>query len=1145
MNLFDYAAAGQPAAMECAQDGLRLRKLEVYNWGTFDQKIWSFAPNGETTLLTGDSGSGKSTLVDALITLLVSPRKTQYNKAADASAKERSVTSYVRGYYGRKYAYEGKGKPEALRDGNQYSVLLAMMADAASGKVVTLAMFFWFKEQQIIPERFYVVAQQELFIAQDFSGFSGNVKQLRAALSEKGCEVFQDYNHYAACFQKELGGLTPQAIDLFQQTISMKKVDALTEFVRDNMLEETDIAQEIQKLLKHYFSLDSAYEAVQRAQRQVQRLQPICTNGTQYVLRKAALAAVTQGQAALEYWYAKQKETLYVQKVSELDVQRLEAEQQLKCAQLKLKKLEQDIKQLEQEIYKNGGAALENLKLEFQRKAETQRQRFANATRYEQNAFRLEMELPRAHAGFVQNQNKADILRHQLPEQARLAQNQLTEISVQLEKGRAGQKETEQELVSLRGRTSNIPATLIALRSQLCTALSISQDQLPFAGELLEVKESENEWEGAIERLLHSFALSLLVPEAHYARVGHWVDEHHLGQRLVYFAVRSQQRELPQLHPYAVATKLEVKQQTVFTKWLTCELAHHFSHVCCNEFALFQQEKRAITKAGQIKSAARHEKDDRRKLLDPTQYVLGFSNQKKIEALVAQEMRVTAALEQIETEKQKAEEWVTAIADQKSALEGLYSFADFSEIDTQSVADEMQDLRKKIEEIETAKDSVLSILSKQKNEAEAEKEKQETLVSNCNGHFYTLINALENKQREQAENNKKIETETAAEKAAYPYLEQNKTRFLGDVVLGLQNSDAQERRYARALQDEQGRIQKKLDALMPEIEKGMALFRRDFPNEVRDTDDTVESLPEYHSMLEQLNRDDLPRYEADFKDRLTSQMINQIALFHTTLKQQHEFVKRRIDDINKSLYEIDYNPHRFIRLNCEESADSEIKAFRTQLKACTEDSTHGFEDEALAKARFLQIKEIIERFQGREKETEADKKWTKKVTDVRNWFVFSASERWRQDGEEYEHYADSDGKSGGQKEKLAYTILAASLVYNYGLQQDYIDRPSFRLVVIDEAFLKSSDDSAKYGLQLFQKLQFQMVIVTPLLKISTIEPFIAHVGFVSHNDLTHRSTLSNISIEVYQQKRKAWEAQHFVELDGQQSNQSEAFAAME
>ena len=51
--------------------GYRLHRLEVFNWGTFDKRVWRLSPEGETALLTGDIGSGKSTLVDALTTLLL------------------------------------------------------------------------------------------------------------------------------------------------------------------------------------------------------------------------------------------------------------------------------------------------------------------------------------------------------------------------------------------------------------------------------------------------------------------------------------------------------------------------------------------------------------------------------------------------------------------------------------------------------------------------------------------------------------------------------------------------------------------------------------------------------------------------------------------------------------------------------------------------------------------------------------------------------------------------------------------------------------------------------------------------------------------------------------------------------------------
>jgi uncharacterized protein YPO0396 len=48
--------------------GVRLQRLEVLNWGTFDEHPWALTPNGNNTLLTGDIGSGKSTLVDAITT---------------------------------------------------------------------------------------------------------------------------------------------------------------------------------------------------------------------------------------------------------------------------------------------------------------------------------------------------------------------------------------------------------------------------------------------------------------------------------------------------------------------------------------------------------------------------------------------------------------------------------------------------------------------------------------------------------------------------------------------------------------------------------------------------------------------------------------------------------------------------------------------------------------------------------------------------------------------------------------------------------------------------------------------------------------------------------------------------------------------
>ena len=263
-------------------------------------------------------------------------------------------------------------------------------------------------------------------------------------------------------------------------------------------------------------------------------------------------------------------------------------------------------------------------------------------------------------------------------------------------------------------------------------------------------------------------------------------------------------------------------------------------------------------------------------------------------------------------------------------------------------------------------------------------------------------------------------------------------------------------------------------------------------------------------ILNKLLKDDLPKYEEKFKEELQENIFRHIISFRENLTRQETTIKDKIKEINESLYSIDYSRGRYIKLIQKRTQDKEIIDFRASLNNITENS---MDENNLAEEKFFEIKKIIDRFKGRLNETERDKKWTSHVTDVRNWFHFSATEYWRDTDEEYEHYTDSGGKSGGQKEKLAYTILGASLAYNYGINEK--EKSSFRLIIIDEAFLKSSDESATFGLELFKKLDFQFIIVTPLLKINTMEPYVRHVGFVTYNDTTHKSRIHNLTLGEY------------------------------
>jgi uncharacterized protein YPO0396 len=337
---------------------------------------------------------------------------------------------------------------------------------------------------------------------------------------------------------------------------------------------------------------------------------------------------------------------------------------------------------------------------------------------------------------------------------------------------------------------------------------------------------------------------------------------------------------------------------------------------------------------------------------------------------------------------------------------------------------------------------------------------------------------------------------------------------LGEHQLTVESCDHREQDVRKWLQDRIDAEQKKAERLAERIIKAMSAFKEQFKLETAELDASLEAAFEYGKLLDQLHRDDLPRFAARFKELLNVNTINEIANFNAQLARERETIKERIGRINESLTRIDFNPGRYIVLESQASPDAEIRDFQGELRACTEGALTGSDDAQYSEAKFLQVKRVIDRFRGREGLSEQDRRWTAKVTDVRNWFLFAASERWREDHTEYEHYSDSGGKSGGQKEKLAYTILAASLAYQFGLEWGAVRSRRFRFVVIDEAFGRGSDESAQYGLKLFQQLHLQLLIVTPLQKIHVIEPFVASVGFV-HNEGGQASKLRNLSIEEY------------------------------
>ncbi len=662
--------------------------------------------------------------------------------------------------------------------------------------------------------------------------------------------------------------------------------------------------------------------------------------------------------------------------------------------------------------------------------------------------------------------------------------------------------------------------------------LGLVDSDMPFAGELIEVRETERDWEGAIERLLHNFGLSLLVPDALYARVADWVDQTQLKGRLVYFRVRAysasgtSSAERTQLHPDSLVKKIALKPDSLFYHWLDREVARRFDVACCSTQEQFRREARAMTRAGQSKaSGERHEKDDRHRLDDRSRYVLGWSNTAKLAALASKQRVLQARLSHIGGQIVVFQSEQKAINERLGSLAKLVEYRNYLELDWPTLALEIGKLKDELAALEGASDLLKSLTKS-----------LEALLGDIKKTGKQLLEQRDRRSKTE----QKISNDTALRGQTLGLLEDasadsHSTRLatlqhqlLGGRQTSIENCDNLERELRDALQKTMDAEDAKAKRLRDKIIDAMRSFSTRYPLETQEVDVAVDSAGDYRSLLAKLNADDLPRFEARFKELLNENTIREVANFNIQLNRERTTIAERITRINQSLTQIDYNPGRYIELVAQPSTDADVRDFRSELLSCLDRSVGGTSADAkdgpddqngqYSEAKFLQVKRIIERLRGREGLAELDRRWTAKVTDVRNWFVFAASERWKEDRREHEHYSDSGGKSGGQKEKLAYTILAASLAYQFGLAWGETRSRSFRFVVIDEAFGRGSDESAQYGLRLFEQLNLQLLIVTPLQKIHIIEPFVASVGFV-HNEEGRASKLRNLTIEEYRAEK--------------------------
>jgi len=1116
------------------KSGFRLQYMEVFNWGTFDKNVFRINPQGNNSLLTGANASGKSTYIDALLTLIVPAKKDRfYNQSSGVEKKgDRSEETYVLGHYGN-IQEEGKtsSSTQKLRTTNDYSVILAHFENTDQKKI-TLFQVRWFSNNEL--RRQFGIAHVPLEVKKDFADFDtkGSWKRrldkiYNTNTTKKKIEFIDGPTAYAERMSNLFGMRSVKALSLFNQVVGVKVLEDLDEFIRTNMLEEQDAEAEFIQLKESFLTLIDAKTNIEKAKEQIKQLTPINKIAITLTNIKADLFRLEKSKETAVYWFAKTGVEL-----GERELEKCKEELQYLNEDLtELRSKETEFKNQETDLTvqiksDEVGNQIEKLKTEITRLGKSRDNRKNKLDDYNKIAQSIELNTNPSEATFNENRERARHLKQTIQQKIDDESENLRGLKNKSDYLDKSTDELVNTIQTLQDNKNNIAGREAEIREELIEHIGATKEEIPFIGELIKVKEDELNWESSIEKVLHNFALRLIVPQKYYSQVNQYVNSNNLKGRIRYDKYEEQDYlknfQNKNINVNSLVNKIDIKPKTVYVDWIENYLEAQFNFACVDSLGEFEHHSEmAITRNGLIKfKRGKHEKDDRFNISKKENYVLGWNNKEKIAVLKKELIN----LQSQQTENKKAISSknleINNLGVFRDECHNLFSkFEKFDEINWQSYAQDIQEKTEQKEELEKTNDRVKQLQEQLKKVQDDLKKLSEVYIFNKEQDIFKKKNDIEDIEKGITENKNTIQLTGIVDVVEF---EKNNNEVLNVYYSNIKltqtnfqkNLSRQETEFKIQKQQKESEVRIKINAFKQPTENITDKFK-DWRSDVNSLPDStnLEFIGEYQKFLEKLEKDNLPQFEKKFNDYLQETITNKVGDFRMFFENWADSIKENIRHLNDSLKEIDFknNPKTYIQLVAPNKINNEVKEYRNLLEKAIPN-----------------IREVDASIDGRKNHfynhiepliTKLDKEeWRKKVMDVRSWFNYKAEEFYKETNQKFKTYESMGQLSGGEKAQLTYTILGSAIAYQFGLTKEGLQSNSFRFIAIDEAFKAQDEDKARYLITLCKQLHLQLLVVTPSDNIHIVENDISFVHFIERKEERH-SWLYDMPIEQFREEK--------------------------
>ena len=255
-------------------------------------------------------------------------------------------------------------------------------------------------------------------------------------------------------------------------------------------------------------------------------------------------------------------------------------------------------------------------------------------------------------------------------------------------------------------------------------------------------------------------------------------------------------------------------------------------------------------------------------------------------------------------------------------------------------------------------------------------------------------------------------------------------------------------------------------------------------------------LDQYRAQHESLVRIDLERYAArleqaqrDCKDRFRKDILFR-------MKDDIFNARRQFRELNKVMEQLTYGEEVY-RFELEPSRDPQLAAFyQVIVDKGNQQMTEGDSLDNLAAtadpAYERQVDELMEKImadvdentRARQEGRRPENVTLSDYVDYRTYLDYDIKVTNTVSGQQASLSRVSRDSSGGENQAPFYVAICASLLQIYEKSEN-----SIRLVLLDEAFSKMTSDRIRPMMELFRRLQLQVLLISTVEKSTAIQPY--------------------------------------------------------